>query len=133
MSDLKSLTLSILEEKFPIHRLPADATIPGAVFDCEFYSISRTADEVSIVVPDAVSLKSTKQENDWICMQVLGPLDFGLTGILAGIARVLAQADISIFSISTYDTDYILVKAHLVDQAKKALSAAGYHFLSADA
>jgi hypothetical protein len=56
-----------------------------------------------------------------------------LTGILAGIARVLAQADISIFSISTYDTDYILVKAHLVDQAKKALSAAGYHFLSADA
>ena len=126
---MKPIRLTLLRDEFSIHRLPADAQVPVAVFDCPFYSVSRTADEVSIVVPETVKLESTRQEPGWACLKVMGPLDFGLTGILAGISKVLAEEGISIFAISTFDTDYILIKKSVKDQAKMALTAAGYQFM----
>jgi len=126
---MKPIRLTLLRDEFSIHRLPADAQVPAAVFDCPFYSVSRTADEVSIVVPETVKLESTRQEPGWACLKVMGPLDFGLTGILAGISKVLAEEGISIFAISTFDTDYILIKKSVKDQAKMALTAAGYQFM----
>ena len=126
---MESIVFTFLKEGFTLHRLPADAQVPTAVFDCPFYSVSRTADEVSIVVPETVKLESTRQEPGWACLKVMDPLDFGLTGILAGISKVLAEEGISIFAISTFDTDYILIKKSVKDQAKRALTAAGYQFI----
>ena len=65
-------------------------------------------------------------EDGWRAFKVLGPLDFSLTGILSAIAAPLAEAGISIFALSTYDTDYVLVRAHALDSACAVLSAAGY-------
>jgi hypothetical protein len=124
--------LSLLKDQFTLHRLSAESPIPDTVLDSPMYSITRTADELSIVVPDDVVLAGTRREGGWSCIKVLGPLDFGLTGILAGISRVLAEEEISIFAVSTFDTDYILIKKENCEHAMQALKAAGYGFAEKD-
>jgi hypothetical protein len=120
------LTLVVLEEIFAIHRLAVDAIVPVAVFSAEFYSITRSAEELSIVVPETIALESDHVSSNWRALQVLGPLDFALTGILARLATTLADANISIFAISTYDTDYILVKQVSLSAAITVLRNNGY-------
>ncbi len=121
---MTSLKLSILPNEYTIHRFQAETDIPALTGN--FLSITRTDDELSIVCDADIPLKSEKSESGWACIKVLGPLDFGLTGILAKIASVLAEAEISIFAISTYDTDYILVKKETLDFGKDVLLKAGY-------
>jgi len=91
-----------------------------------FFSVTRTHEELSIVCPESVIPVDVKQESGWRMLKVEGPLEFGLTGVLASIATPLAQAGISIFSIATFNTDYVLVKDALVAEAVKALHAAGH-------
>ena len=120
--------LSLMDGKFSLHRLAADASIPEVVLESLFFSVTRTLDELSIVVPEGLVLPGTRQEPGWSCIKVEGPLDFGLTGILAGISTILAGKGISIFAISTFDTDYIMMKKKVVLQAVKVLQEAGYTF-----
>jgi hypothetical protein len=121
--------LFLLKETFTLHRMGADDPIPENVLGHPFFSITRTSDELSIVVPEQIELPGTRKEAGWSCIKVLGPLDFGLTGILAGISRVLADEGISIFTVSTFDTDYTLIKQEDCEHAIQALRAAGYGFL----
>ena len=111
-----------------LHHLEADAPIPEVVLESPFFSVTRTLDELSIVVPEGLVLSGTRQELGWSCIKVLGPLDFGLTGILAGISKVLAAEGVSIFAISTFDTDYILIKQEMLDRARRTLETAGYQY-----
>lgn len=125
MSSL-SLTLSLLPDIFAVCRLPADAPLPAWALAGPFFAITRTVDELSIVcdqtqVPDGVICQPA-----WRCLQVAGPLDFTLTGVLAGLAEPLAAAGVSIFAVSTYDTDYLLAPAVALDQAVAALRNAGH-------
>ena len=124
------LNLSVLEDSFTIHRLPQNNEIPKQVFEGQFYSVSKTDEELSIVCSSSVLLDSESSEAGWSCIKVLGPLDFSLTGILANISAVLAKTEISIFAISTFDTDYILVKSEKLQTAKTALQKAEYTFYS---
>lgn len=123
-----SLKLRVLENEFTIHRFPPFHATPDQVAQSGFYSVSRTSEELSIVCDSAVCLDSEKSEPGWACIQVIGPLDFSLTGILAHIATVLAASRISLFAVSTFDTDYILVKSEKLPSARKALLAGGYEF-----
>ena len=93
----KKLKLSVLEDLFTIHRFPANYDIPEQIYESNFYSISKTEDELSIVCDSSILLNSEETETGWSCIKVLGPLDFSLTGILADISAVLAIAEISIF------------------------------------
>jgi len=122
------LVLSVLEETFSIHRLAPDASLPEAVSECDFYSLSKTTDELSLVCPEHLAVKSEKSNPDWKCLKVAGPLDFELTGILAGITDVLAKEKLSVFAISTFDTDYILLKKQGLTAAISALERVGYIF-----
>jgi hypothetical protein len=122
------LVLSVLEETFSIHRLAPDASLPEAVSECDFYSLSKTTDELSLVCPEHIAVKSEKSNPDWKCLKVAGPLDFELTGILAGITEVLAKEKLSVFAISTFDTDYILIKKQGLTAAISALQRVGYIF-----
>jgi len=122
------LQLNILENLFTIHRFPPNHKIPNQVYESQFYSISKTDNELSIVCNSYTRLNSEKSETGWSCIKVEGLLDFSLTGILAKISTVLAEAEISIFAISTFDTDYILVKSEKLPVAKEALLASGYNF-----
>ena len=122
----KDLKLSVLEGLYTIHRFPSDHDIPEQVYESEFYSISKSEDELSIVCNSSILLNSEKNESGWSCIKVSGALDFSLTGILADISAVLASAEISIFAISTFDTDYILIKSQDLPSAGKALLSSGY-------
>ena len=122
------LQLNILEYRFTLHRFPANYEIPNQVYESKFYAINKTEDELSIVCNSSIQLNSGKSEIDLSCIKVLGPLDFSLTGILAKISAVLAEAEISIFAISTFDTDYILIKSEKLPFAKEALLKSGYTF-----
>ncbi|MDC0246577.1 ACT domain-containing protein [Deltaproteobacteria bacterium] len=123
-----NIVLSLLEETFSIHRLALDASLPEAVSECDFYSLSKTAEEISLVCPEKIAVTSEKSNPDWKCLKVAGPLDFKLTGILSAITDVLAEEKISIFAISTFDTDYILIKREYLANAVSALERAGYQF-----
>ena len=121
------LTLTLLEQTFTLHRLEPDAEIPAPALHSPFFAIMRTDDETSLVLPESVEIESDQSDTGWACFKVEGPLEFNLVGILAGIANVLAEAQISIFALSTFDTDYILVKREQAQAAKEALRAAGYN------
>lgn len=126
------LDLVLLEEHLAIVQLPLDTEVPAELFAAPFYAITRTADELSLVVPEGAMpavAGAGKVERGWRCIKVQGPLDFSLTGVLAAIAGTLAAAKISLFALSTYDTDYILVKTATIDQARTALLEAGYRFV----
>src|SRR5215211_1748993 len=105
------LTLAVRPDTFAICRLNSDAAIPDWAVAGALFSITRTADELSVVCRQADVPAAVKCENDWRCLKVEGTLDFSLIGIMAALAGPLAQAEISIFVISTFDTDYLLVKA----------------------
>lgn len=122
------LKFSVLKGEFTIHQFPPNYKIPQKVYESDFYSISKTEDEVSIVCSSSILLNSEKSESGWSCIKVIGPLDFSLTGIIADISAVLAKAEISIFAISTYDTDYFLVKTEKLQFAGEVLLAAGHIF-----
>ena len=127
-----NLTLTLLDGTFVIHRLAPDAQIPADVLSSHFFAVTRTDDELSLMLPDSVKIASDKSDSDWACFKVEGPLEFELVGVLAGISSVLAQAEVSIFALSTFDTDYILVKREQVGAAKEALTSAGYQVRQGD-
>jgi hypothetical protein len=113
-----------LPDRYAICRLAADAAAPAS-----FFSITRTPDELSIVCIETQAPEGAKTESGWRALQVIGPLEFSLTGILAAIAAPLAAAGVSIFAISTFDTDYVLVKEENLAKAWAALRAAGHRVL----
>ena len=122
---MKSLTLSVLSDTFAICRLAASAPIPAWARG-DFLSITRTRDELSIVCAQSNVPAGIRCEHDWRALQVVGQLDFALTGILASLAAPLADAGISIFALSTFDTDYVLVKARDLEKAMRVLQGAGH-------
>ena len=120
------LTLFLLPDTFAVCRLAADAALPDWAVAGPFYAVTRTGEELSLVCPQQhVPLGVTCQPG-WRCLQVAGPLDFALTGVLASLAQPLAAAGVSIFAISTYDTDYLLIQQEAVDAARAALHNAGH-------
>ncbi len=123
------LNFSVVNGSFTVHQLAPDGEIPENIFQCAFYSISRTDQELSIVCPSSLAVNSEKSEPGWSCLKIHGPLDFSLTGILADISGSLARAGIGIFAISTFDTDYILVKSEHLEEAKKTLLRANHTFI----
>jgi hypothetical protein len=123
---MQTLTLTVLDKEYAIHRLDPDADIPAVVFSSNFYSISTTDEEMSIVCEADIHIGPAKTDSGWSCIKVIGPLDFSLTGILAGISTTLADVNISLFVISTYDTDYFLVKSRDLSRTLDALRGAGY-------
>ena len=120
------LTLSVVPDVLVICRLERDAVIPAWATG-EFVSITRTSDELSIVCAERDVPSDVKADRDWQALKIEGPLDLSLTGVLASIAMPLAEAKINIFAISTFDTDYVLVKADRVAEAIGVLRNAGHH------
>ncbi|MEJ2057904.1 MAG: ACT domain-containing protein [Desulfofustis sp.] len=123
------LELDILEESVSIHRFCHDSTIPLSVYRSSFFSISRTAEELSVVCDSSIRLQSDKSETGWKIIKVCGPLDFSETGVLAALTDPLAAAKIAVFAVSTFDTDYILIKPEHMAGARNVLERAGFRFV----
>jgi hypothetical protein len=120
------LNLAWLQGAFAVCRLTADAPLPTWATAGEFLSITRTAGELSIVCPEEAVPQGVQCERGWRCLRVAGPLEFSLVGVLASLAVPLAEAGISIFVVSTFDTDYLLVKEEKQQQAAEVLRQAGH-------
>ena len=127
--DSTKIVLSILEETYIIHKLDQSTNLPEGLTDCEFYSLSSSQEELSLVCPEQILIQSENSSPNWKCLKVAGPLDLKLTGILAGLSDTLEKAKISIFAISTFETDYLLIQKQVLEIAKTALKSAGYKFL----
>lgn len=127
---MSKLTLKLNNENFSIHSLMVNSEIPKEVFKAPIYFIAKTYGEISIVLPSSYVLDSDDVETGWQALEVVGPLDFSLTGILSNISSVLADEKISIFAISTFDTDYILVKKNTVNAAISALRLNHYQVIT---
>ena len=124
--DTKGRTLSLLPDTYAVCRLDADAPVPDWATHGPFSSVTRTADELSVVCPEALVPAGVKMESGWKLLMVEGPLAFSLTGVLASLTDPLAREGVSVFALSTYDTDYLLVKNEQLDRAIRALGAEGY-------
>jgi len=120
------LTLTLLPEPLAVCRLDPHSAPPEWAWSGPLVSITRSADELSLVCAAAQVPPDARAELPWRALKVAGPLDFSLTGILASLAAPLAEAAISIFAISTYDTDYVLVRAGQIDAALDSLRRAGH-------
>jgi hypothetical protein len=129
------MNLELLPDVLAVCRLSAQDALsawaqpaaPGGL-----WSLTRTADELSIVCPQAIVPAGVRCEADWRAFKVAGPLDFALVGILAELSGLLARAQVSLFALSTFDTDYILVKADAVSAALQAFKDGGHCVKSAD-
>lgn len=121
------LPLEVLPDTLAICRLPADAALPAwASLSAPFLTISRTSEELSITTLQSAVPPGVRCERDYRALRVRGTLPPDLVGILLSIAEPLAKAGLSIFAISTYDTDYVLVKARDLPEAVKVLRRAGH-------
>ena len=118
----KKLTLSILPEKFGICYLDKKSPLPDwAIGESNFTSITRTSDELSIILPQDKIPGGVIFEKDWLAFKVKGPLGFVLTGVVSSLSTPLAKAKISILYVDTYETSYLFVEEKNLPKAKKIL------------
>ena len=124
------MDLSFVTDSFAVCRLSPDSEVPAwAWSDRSFLSITYTVDELSIVCPLAYVPPDVPAERHLVAIKVEGPLEFTLTGILSSLAAPLTTAGIAIFAISTFDTDYLLIKEQQMASARQVLTAAGHRFV----
>ena len=126
ISSQVDLPLFILPDRLAVCRLPAEAPFPDWARPGDLLGLVRTSSELSVVCTERLVPPDVRAERGWRALQVQGPLDFALIGVLASIAVPLARAGVSIFVLSTFDTDYVLVKESALERAVSALSQAGF-------
>jgi hypothetical protein len=124
----RSFIISVLKDDFAVCRLSAFEPLPDWVFKNPFSSITKTPEEYSVVCPQEVIPEEVKfaREGEWKCLKIQGPLDFSEFGIISNLTSILAAAEISVFVLSTYETDFILVKRMNIEKAAKVLSDSGH-------
>ncbi len=123
------LELRILPQAYAICSFPRESTIPDWAQSLSIISITRTPEELTIVCEEGHVTGGCRMDQDWKCIRVEGSLDLDAVGVLASISGPLAQERISIYVVSTFDTDYILVRGKKIAKAVSALSKAGHTFV----
>lgn len=125
------MQLTLLKPEYSVCQLETEAPTPPWAKNGEFFAITRTTEELSIVCQSQLVPADVLAENGWRAVKVVGPLEFSMVGVLASLSATLAEASVSIFVISTYNTDYVLVKAAQLDDAITALLGAGHQIIQA--
>lgn len=123
---MEKLRIRLLQGTYAVCQIKDTENILNCFDEKDFFSITKTEDEISVVMLQDKISSDVKVEKDWRILKVEGTLDFSLIGILAKISGILAKNSISIFVISTFNTDYILVKEEKIEKAMTVLSEEGY-------
>jgi hypothetical protein len=131
------LKYRVLEESMAVCRLASDARIPAWALESGFLCVVRTRDELSIVCREDLCREDRMPDGapvelGWVALKLEGPFPFTMTGVLASFLQPLAEARIPIFAISTFDTDYVLIKRENLAQAVAALGTAGHEKVGKD-
>ncbi len=122
----RSYELVVLQRRFAICRFGPSALVPGWVDGGAFWSVSRTPDELSIVCQESLIPSGVTAERGFSCLKVVGPLEFSTVGVLASLTSALAAAGISLLAVSTFDTDYLLVRQTDLPDAIDTLRESGH-------
>lgn len=125
-TDSPRLKLFDVAGMFAVCKLPTDSPIPAWATAGDFFSVSRTPDELSVVYRQEAVPEGVVSEKDWRCLRVAGSMPFTLVGVLASLTTPVAKAGVGVFAFSTFDTDYLLVKEANLPKAVAALRAAGH-------
>jgi len=120
--------LRTLPDSYAVARLEPGSDLPEWVDKGPFRSVTRTEHEVSVVCRDHDVPEGESVDRGWTVLELKGPLDFSLTGVIASLVEPLAAAEIPIFVISTFETDYVLVRSTDLARAADALESAGHTF-----
>jgi len=128
---MEPLSIIVLAGKLSIQKYSHTDDIPSSAYKSEFYSITKTIDEISIVTEQTnTDSESASSSIGWRILKIAGQLDFSLVGIIAAITDILSNAEIPVFVISTFNTDYILIKEENLANAIGVLNADGYSILT---
>ena len=120
----KQFTLEVVSGRYAVCQLDAVAEVPGWVSGA-VTSVTRTPAELSIICSEECVPSDVRSESGWRCLRVVGPLEFSMAGVIASLTGVLADAGVSVFVVSTFDTDCLLVKQAHLEMAVKSLTSAG--------
>jgi uncharacterized protein len=120
------MQLYALDDLYAVVRLEPDADIPPWARIGHFWSVTRSDSELSVVCPQEQVPSDASAERGWCAFEVAGPLDFSLTGVVASLVTPLADEDIPLFVVSTFETDYLLVREHDLQRSVAALTSAGH-------
>ena len=120
------MQLYVLDELYAVARLEPDAALPDWTRGGHFWSITRSDSELSVVCRQDDVPPQVSAERGWCAFELAGPLDFSLTGVVASLVVPLAEADIPLFVVSTFETDYVLVREHDLHRSVETLTSAGH-------
>ncbi len=121
-----SLRLSVPEHRLAVCRLDAGSAVPNWATAAPFSSVTRTTEELSVVCPEERVPAGAICERGWRVLKLEGPFELGMIGVLASLATPLAESEVSVLAIATYDTDYVLVRESQLDLATEALRERGH-------
>ena len=124
--DARPLVFSLLPAALAVCRLDRAAAVPAWAAGGPFVSVTRTADELSVICPEEAVPAGIVASAGWRCLKLEGPFEFSVTGLVASFARLLADAGVSLMVVCTYDTDYLLVRDSDLDRAIGCLEKGGY-------
>jgi hypothetical protein len=122
----RRLTISTLPGRLAVCRLDPRAQVPAWTAGGSLVSVTRTAEELSVVCGEDVVPDGVRCEKGWRCLRIRGPLAFSEIGVVSSLAAPLARAGISVFVVSTFDTDHILVREELLGAAQAVLASEGH-------
>ena len=120
------MRLAIVPGRFAVCRLDPRAPVPAGIAESGFVSITRTSAERSVVCAEADAPEGARVERGWACLMLEGPIAFTTTGVLSALLAPLAEAKVGILALSTFETDYVLLKEAQLGVALAALKAAGH-------
>lgn len=126
---MKRLVIDASAQDYTVAKLDPGAPVPAGLLEpgaARFVSVTRTPEELSVICPTGSAPGGAETEDGWRLLTVRGPLAFTLTGIIAALANELAAAGIALFTLSTFDTDHVLVKSADLARAVDTLRAAGH-------
>ena len=127
---MEDIPLYLLPSTLAVCRLPADSAFPEWARPGDLLAFLQTRQELSVICEERYVPPEIKAERGWRALEVQGPLDFTMVGVLASILDPLREAGVSILALSTFDTDYVLVKDSSLDPALLALQAAGFTIIT---
>ncbi len=130
---MKRLVIDVVTGGYTVTRLDPGTPVPAELFTAPgLVSVTGSPDELSVLCPSGHAPAGGRAETGWRLLTVRGPLEFSLTGIMASLAGSLAAAGVSLFALSTFDTDHVLVHDADLERAVRALREAGHEVLPAD-
>ena len=120
------VNLYVLDDLYAVVRCDPDSPVPAWAHGGHFWSVTRSDAELSVVCRQDDVPATASAERGWCALELAGPLDFSLTGVVSALVAPLAEAEVPIFVLSTFETDYVLVREHDLERSVEALNAAGH-------